>query len=137
MSNPLRNTPVRRCARSPGGNRPTGREHEISQQRWRLAAWLAANLFEGGMSAPLVYRIREQLGLACTAHSTMDTGDVWANFVSHAVTPPRKLDALVSSTAGLLHERAAKIDPVHLERARNQRIVSRVHAGERTYAAME
>ena len=89
------------------------------------------------MSAPLVDRIREQLGLAYTAHSTMDTGDVWANFVIHAVTTPDKVDALVSSTAGLLREQATNIDPVHLERAKNQLIVSRVRAGERTYAAME
>jgi predicted Zn-dependent peptidase len=113
------------------------RDDEFSRQRWRLAASLAANLFGGGMSAPLVDRIREQLGLAYTAHSTMDSGDVWANFVVHAVTTPDKLDELVSSTAGLLRGQAAKIDSVQLERAKNQLIVSRVRAGERTYAAME
>ncbi|MFC5605818.1 M16 family metallopeptidase [Variovorax soli] len=113
------------------------REEEIPQQRWRLAAALAVNLFGGGMSAPLVDRVREQLGLAYTTHSTMDAGDVWANFVIHAVTTPDKLDELVSSTAVLLREQATKIDPVHLERAKNQLIVSRVRAGERTYAAME
>ena len=113
------------------------RDDEISQQRWRLAASLAANLFGGGMSAPLVDRVREQLGLAYTADSTMDSGDVWANFVVHAVTTPDKLDALVTSTASLLRAQATTIDPVHLERAKNQLIVSRVRAGERTYAAME
>jgi len=113
------------------------RGDDISQQRWRLAASLAANLFGGGMSAPLVDRIREQLGLAYTAHATMDTGDVWANFVVHAVTTPDKLDALVSATAALLREQATRIDPVQLERAKNQLIVSRVRAAERTYAAME
>jgi len=113
------------------------RQDEISQQRWRLAASLAVNLFGGGMSAPLVDRVREQLGLAYTAHSTMDVGDIWANFVIHAVTTPDKLDALVSETASLLHAQAGNIDPVHLERAKNQLIVSRVRAGERTYAAME
>ena len=105
------------------------REEEIPQQRWRLAAALAVNLFGGGMSAPLVDRVREQLGLAYTTHSTMDTGDVWANFVIHAVTTPDKLDELVSSTAVLLREQATKIDPVHLERAENQLIQSRVGAG--------
>lgn len=110
---------------------------EISQQRWRLAASLATNLFGGGMSAPLVDTVREQLGLAYTAHSTMDSGDIWANFIVHAVTTPDKLDALVTATGGLLHAQARAIDPVHLERARNQLTVSRVRAGERTYAAME
>jgi predicted Zn-dependent peptidase len=113
------------------------RDDEIPHQRWRLAASLAANLFGGGMSAPLVERVRDQLGLAYTAHATMDSGDVWANFVVHAVTTPDKLDALVSSTARLLRAQATNIDPVHLERAKNQLIVSRVRTGERTYAAME
>ncbi|MDM0046568.1 pitrilysin family protein [Variovorax dokdonensis] len=113
------------------------RADEIKQQRWRLAASLAVNLFGGGMSAPLVDRVREQLGLAYTAHSLMDTGDVWANFVIHAVTTPDKLDELVSSTASLLREQATKIEAVQLERAKNQLIVSRVRAGERTYVAME
>jgi len=113
------------------------RQDEMPQQRWRVAASLAANLFGGGMSAPLVDTVREQLGLAYTAHSTMDSGDVWANFVVHAVTTPDKLDALVAATIGLLRAQAITIDPVHLERAKNQLTVSRVCAAERTYATME
>lgn len=113
------------------------RQDAMSQQRWRLAAALAANLFGGGMSAPLVDTVREQLGLAYTAHSTMDSGDVWANFVVHAVTTPDKLDALVTATGGLLRAQATTIDPVHLERAKNQLTVSRVRAAERTYETME
>ena len=113
------------------------RQEEMSQQRWRLTAALAANLFGGGMSAPLVDTVRERLGLAYTADATMDSGDVWANFVVHAVTTPDKLDALVAATGGLLRAQAISIDPIHLERAKNQLIVSRVRAGERTYATME
>ena len=113
------------------------RQDAMSQQRWRLAAALAANLFGGGMSAPLVDTVREQLGLAYTAHSTMDSGDVWANFVVHAVTTPDKLDALVTATGGLLRAQATAIDPVHLERAKNQLTVSRVRASERTFETME
>ena len=113
------------------------RQEEIAQQRWRLAAALAANLFGGGMSAPLVDTVRERLGLAYTADATMDSGDVWANFVVHAITTPDKLDALVTATGSLLRAQAASIDPLHLERAKNQLIVSRVRAGERTYATME
>ena len=110
---------------------------EMPQQRWRCAAALAANLFGGGMSAPLVDTVREQLGLAYTAHATMDSGDLWANFVVHAVTTPDKLDALVAATGELLRAQATAIDPVHLERAKNQLTVSRVRAAERTYATME
>jgi predicted Zn-dependent peptidase len=110
---------------------------DMPQQRWRLASALASNLFGGGMSAPLVDTVREQLGLAYTAHSTVDSGDVWANFVVQAVTTPDKLDALVAATGELLRAQAAAIDPVHLERAKNQLTVSRVRAAERTYATME
>jgi predicted Zn-dependent peptidase len=113
------------------------RQDEMAQQRWRLAAAVAANLFGGGMSSPLVDTVREQLGLAYTADCTMDSGDVWANFVVHAVTTPDKLDALVAATGDLLRAQAAAIDPVHLERAKNQLTVSRVRGAERTYATME
>ena len=113
------------------------RPDAMPQQRWRLAASLAANLFGGGMSAPLVDTVREQLGLAYTAHSTIDSGDVWANFVVQAVTTPDKLDALVRATGGLLRAQATTIDPVHLERAKNQLTVSRVRASERTFETME
>ena len=113
------------------------RPDAMPQQRWRLAASLAANLFGGGMSAPLVDTVREQLGLAYTAHSTIDSGDVWANFVVQAVTTPDKLDALVRATGGLLRAQATTIDPVHLERAKNQLTVARVRASERTFETME
>ena len=109
----------------------------MPQQRWRLAASVAANLFGGGMSSPLVDTIREKLGLAYTADATLDKGDVWANFVVHAVTTPDKLEALVTVTSDLLRAQAAGIDPVHLERAKNQLTVSRVRAAERPYATME
>jgi len=89
------------------------------------------------MSAPLVDAVRERFGLAYTADSTMDSGDIWATFVVNAVTTPDKLDALVTATSELLRAQATTIDPVHLERAKNQLIVSRVRAAERTYATME
>ncbi|MBS0430642.1 MAG: insulinase family protein [Proteobacteria bacterium] len=109
----------------------------MPSQRWRLAAAVAANLFGSGMSSPLSDTIREQLGLAYTVDATLDKGDVWANFVVSAVTTPDKLDALVAATGELLRAQASAIDPVHLERARNQLTVSRVRAAERTYATME
>jgi predicted Zn-dependent peptidase len=110
---------------------------EMQQQRWRLAASLAANLFGGGMSAPLTDTIRERLGLAYTAQSTTDHGDVWFNFIVHAVTTPDKLEQMMTATGGLLREQANRIDPVHLERAKNQLAVSRVRSSERTYSTME
>lgn len=112
-------------------------EEEVPQQRWRVAASLAANLFGGGMSAPFVDTVREQLGLAYTAHASMDGGDVWANFVVQAITTPDKLPALMTATGGLLRAQATAIDPVHLERAKNQLMVARVRAFERPYATMQ
>ncbi|MGI4778283.1 MAG: M16 family metallopeptidase [Janthinobacterium lividum] len=110
---------------------------EMPQRRWRLAASLAAHVFGEGMSSPLVDTVREQLGLAYTAYATMESGDVWAHFLVHAVTTPDKLDALVTATGALLRAHAAAIEPAHLERAKNQLTVSRVRVGERTYATME
>lgn len=105
--------------------------------RWRLTAQLAANLLGNGMSAPLADTIREKLGLAYTVDASIDKGDIWANFIVSAVTTPDKLEALVAATGDLLRSHAVAIDPVHLERARNQLTVSRVRTAERTYGTME
>jgi predicted Zn-dependent peptidase len=110
---------------------------EMPQQRWRLVASMAAILFGGGMSAPLTDTVRERLGLAYTAESSTENGDVWFNFVVHAITTPDKLEQLMTATGGLLREHATQIDLVHLERAKNQLAVSRVRSSERTYATME
>jgi predicted Zn-dependent peptidase len=110
---------------------------EMPQQRWRIAASLAATLFGGGMSAPLTDTVRERLGLAYTAQSTAEHGDAWFAFVVHAITTPDKLEQLIAATGTLLREHARAIDPVHLERAKNQLAVSRVRSSERSYAAME
>jgi predicted Zn-dependent peptidase len=115
---------------------PTGPDG-MPSQRLRLTAALAANLFGGGMSAPLVDTVRERLGLAYTADANLDSGDNWLNFVVHAVTTPDKVDALVQATGELLHAQTASIDPVHLERAKNQLTVSYVRASERPFAMME
>ena len=115
---------------------PTGPQSG-SAQRMRLAASLAAYLFGEGMSSPLVDTVREQQGLAYTTYATLESADVWANFIVHAVTTPDKLDALLTATGSLLRAQAAGIDPVHLERAKNQLTVSRVRAAERPFATME
>lgn len=115
---------------------PTG-PGGMPSQRLRLTAALAANLFGGGMSAPLVDTVRERLGLAYTADANLDSGDNWLNFVVHAVTTPDKIEALVQATGKLLQAQTASIDPVHLERAKNQLTVSCVRASERPFAMME
>jgi predicted Zn-dependent peptidase len=113
------------------------RDDEMAQQRWRVAAAMAAMLFGGGMSAPFTDTVRERMGLAYTAESTTENGDAWFTFIVHAITTPDKLEQLLDATRTLLREHAQKIDPVHLERAKNQLAVSRVRTSERTYATME
>lgn len=110
---------------------------ELPRQRWRLAASVASMLLGGGMSAPLADTVRERLGLAYDVQAHTESGDVWFNFLVYAVTTPDKLEQLVGVTGGLVREHAERIDPVHLERARNQLAVSRVRSSERSYAAME
>lgn len=110
---------------------------DLQQQRWRVAASLAAILFGGGMSAPFTDTVRERLGLAYTAQSSSESGDAWFNFIVHAITTPDKLEQLIASTGALLRSHAGAIEPVHLERAKNQLAVSRVRSAERTFAAME
>jgi predicted Zn-dependent peptidase len=105
--------------------------------RWRVAGSLAAMLFGGGMSAPLTDTVRERLGLAYTAHASSESGDAWFSFIVHAVTTPDKLEQMMEAAGRLLREHAQAIDPVHLERARNQLTVSRVRSAERPYATME
>ena len=109
----------------------------IGQHRWRIAGSLASTLFGGGMSSPLTDTVRERLGLAYNAQTSSEHGDAWFNMIVHAVTTPDKLEQLVTATGGLLREHAKAIDPVHLERAKNQLAVSRVQSSERSYAAME
>ena len=110
---------------------------ELRQPRWRLTASLAATLFGGGMSAPLVDTVRERMGLAYSTHASTESGDAWSNFVVNAVTTPDKLEQLMTATGGLLRQHAEQTDLVHLERAKNQLTVSRVRSSERTYATME
>jgi predicted Zn-dependent peptidase len=110
---------------------------EMAQQRWRLAASLASTLFGGGMSSPLTDTVRERLGLAYNAQASAEHGDAWFNIIVHAITTPDKLEQLVVATGALLREHARAIDPVHLERAKNQLAVARVQSSERSHAAME
>ncbi|HVE53896.1 MAG TPA: pitrilysin family protein [Ramlibacter sp.] len=118
---------------------PLGPAHagDTRDARWRVAASAAAMLFGGGMSAPLTDTVRERLGLAYSVGSSMEHGAAWNDFLVHATTTPDKLEQVLSATGTLLHEHARGIDPVHLERARNQLMVSRVRTLERSYATLE
>lgn len=110
---------------------------ELRDPRWRIAASAAAMLFGGGMSAPLTDTVRERLGLAYSVGSSMEHGAAWNDFLLHATTAPDKLEQVLAATGTLLREHAQAIAPVHLERAKNQLMVSRVRGLERSYATLE
>ncbi len=81
---------------------------------------VAAALLGEGMSSPLLDRLRERRGLVYHADCWTDVRDAWGQFVIEATTAPEKLRETVEEIAALLRESAATVDPVGLERARNQ-----------------
>lgn len=92
---------------------------------------LAATLFGGGMSAPLVDAVRERLGLAYSVGATADVGDVHGALVIDAITTPDKLPAFTQELSRLLAQQAQGIAADDLARARNQLLVSLVRSAER------
>lgn len=92
---------------------------------------LAATLFGGGMSAPLVDAVRERLGLAYSVGATAEVGDLHGVFMVDATTTPDKVPAFTAELARLMAAQAEAIAPTDLERAKNQLRVSLVRTGER------
>ena len=91
---------------------------------------VAAALLGEGMSSPLLDRLRERRGLVYHADCSIDVRDVYGQFVIEASTLPRHLEELVGEIARLLQEQLESVDPVHLERARNQLAVRTLRARE-------
>jgi predicted Zn-dependent peptidase len=100
-------------------------------------AVVAAALFGEGMSSPLLDTVRERLGLVYYAGCSADLSDLAGQFVIEASTTPEHLDAYVETVTNLLREQAERIDPIHLERARNQLAVRSLRARERTQRRLE
>ena len=94
-------------------------------------ASLAATLFGGGMSAPLVDAVRERLALAYSVGASADVGDVHGAFVVDATTTPDKIPLFTRQLASLLAAQADSIAPGDLARAKNQLSVSLVRGAER------
>lgn len=101
------------------------------------AGVLAATLFGGGMSAPLVDQVRERLGLAYHVASEAETSDVHGLLIVDAITQPDKLMEYLRTVGRLLKEQAQGVDALQLERARNQLLVQAVHKQERPFSAIE
>jgi predicted Zn-dependent peptidase len=91
---------------------------------------VAAALFGEGMSSPLLDQIRERRGLVYHADCTADVTDLCGKFVIEASTAPEHLLEYFIEVTRLLREHTTFIDPVELERARNQIIVRSLCAQE-------
>jgi predicted Zn-dependent peptidase len=100
-------------------------------------AVMAATLFGEGMSSPLLDTLRERLGLVYYAGCSADVSDLAGQFVIEASTTPEHLDAFFEQVTSLLRAQAATIDPVQLERARNQLAVRSLRAREHPQRRLE
>ncbi len=100
-------------------------------------AGVAAALLGEGMSSPLLDQLREQRGLAYYAACSADVLDTAGQFVVEVSTSPTQLDEALRELTRLLREQAERIDPVDLERARNQIAVRQLRALERPLRRLE
>ena len=98
---------------------------------------MAAALLGEGMSSPLLDQLREQRGLAYYAACSADVLDTAGQFVIEVSTSPAQLQPALHELARLLREQTARIDPVDLERARNQTVVRQLRALEQPLRRLE
>ncbi len=101
------------------------------------ASAIAATLFGEGMSSPLLDQIRERRGLVYYAACSADVLDACGQFVIEASTAPEHVDEFFKEVMRLLHAQARSIDPVDLERARNQIAVRAMRAMEQPVVRLE
>lgn len=94
------------------------------------AAVVAAAVFGEGMSSPLMDEIRERRGLAYYAACSADVFDLTGQCVIEASTSAGQLHECVAEIARLLARQAAHVDPVDVERARNQIAVRHLRTHE-------
>jgi predicted Zn-dependent peptidase len=98
---------------------------------------VSAAVFGEGMSSPLMDQIRERRGLAYYAACSADMTDLCGQFVVEATTVPEHLEEFFTEVARLLRVHAERIEPVALERARNQVTVRLLRARERPLRRLE
>ncbi len=101
------------------------------------APLVAAAVFGEGMSSPLLARVREERALAYNASCTADQFDMCGQLVIEASTAPQQFDEFLREVTALLRAQAAAIDPIDLERARNQIAVRRLHDAEKPLRRLE
>ena len=98
---------------------------------------VAAALFGEGMSSPLMAELRERRGLVYYAACSADLLERSGEFVVEASFAPEQLDEALREIARLLLAHATAVDPVDLERARNQVTVRLLRASERPTRRLE
>jgi len=98
---------------------------------------VAAALFGEGMSSPLMAGLRERQGLVYYAACAADVLDLCGQFAVEASFAPDKLEAVLHELLRLLALQAERIDPVDLERARNQIAVRQLRTLERPARRLE
>ena len=101
------------------------------------APLVAAAVFGEGMSSPLLARVREERALAYHASCTADQFDMCGQLVIEASTAPAQFDEFLREVTALLRAQAEAIDPIDLERARNQIAVRRLHEAEKPLRRLE
>ena len=101
------------------------------------ASVVAAAVFGEGMSSPLMDQIRERRGLVYYAACSADVMELCGQFVIEASTAPEHVDEFFVEVTKLLVAHAERIDPVSLDRARNQIAVRSLHELERPSRRLE
>lgn len=101
------------------------------------ASVVAAAVFGEGMSSPLMDEIRERRGLVYYAACSADVMDVAGQFVIEASMAPEHLGEFAVEVTRLLHAHAEAVEPLHLERARNQIAVRKLEVQERPFRRLE
>ena len=81
--------------------------------------------------------IRERRGLVYYAACSADVRDIAGQFVIEASLAPAKVQEFATEVTRLLRAHADSIDPLHLERARNQIAVRRLEVEERPFRRIE
>src|SRR4030095_8741770 len=81
---------------------------------------IAAALLGEGMSSPLLDQLRERRGLVYHADCWTDVREAYGQFVIEASTPRERLREYLEEVTRLLRQHGGALDPIGLERARNQ-----------------
>jgi predicted Zn-dependent peptidase len=95
------------------------------------AGELAAAVLGDGMSSPLLLELREKRGLVYHAACNADRFEFGGQLAIEASFAPKHLHTVLRETVQLVRRHAESIDPVDLERARNQVLVRLMRHDER------